>query len=509
MRFNNLIAFLPAVLIATLSFTARATDPAPAAPRSTKPVPVLGGTVGIGENPESQAGQNSSIGIAPGGNKQNTPGQTNIVNVPAPISRPTINTGLFPEFGNKLLERGIDFHGVLLDRFLANPSAGSQTGNTYNLGIFRPTVDIDLEKLIGLPGGNIHVAENVFFLRSGIPSLLVQTGGVIDGYQTTPLNGKTVLSLLTYEQKLLDGRLSIEAGRTNVHRYFFIPNSLDPFSYDSPALNANADFNSFPFGVWGGKVTYRLTPAWYVQAGAFEDNYRRAVNKPYVLGTRDASGAQVLGEVGYRTEFDTDPYPANMELGFLWNTRGNELTNRKGTSLTATPATVAANYPGGGVIFFQGGKVVWRGAGGGFGPPKNVQVFGSLNVAVEKPQPLDMDALLGVNFTGFIPGRPLDAFGLQGRYQRLSQIEASFEQRARRRVGSLDLVQPCNSLAFEAIARIAVAPGTTLSPFVQYYVNPDNYEVPFQRNRGQDGFMAGIFGTIALGPALGTSRKPF
>ena len=38
-----------------------------------------------------------------------------------------------------------------------------------------------------------------------------------------------------------------------------------------------------------------------------------------------------------------------------------------------------------------------------------------------------MDALTGVNFTGFIPGRPFDALGLQVHYQRLSAIEANFE----------------------------------------------------------------------------------
>ncbi len=488
MRARVLAASALTLLVALTA--ARAADPAPAAPARS-------------------LGPNSSIGIAPDGSRLNTPGQANILNVPAPTTSPTISTGLFPRLGDTLLEHGIDFHGVVLDKFLANPSAGSQPGNTNNLGLVRPAVDIDLSKLIGLPGGNVHAADTIYFYRSNIPGMVINTGGELTGYQTTPFSAKTVITLLTYEQKSFGGKLSTEIGRANVSRYYFIPNSLDPFSYPSPVLNSDADFNSPPYGVWSGNASYRLTPTWYLQAGAFEDNYRRAVARPYAFGVRDSSGAQVLGELGYRSEFDNARYPANMELGFEWNTRGTDLTNQKGKTLTATRATVATGYPGGGVIFWQGGKVLWRDGGPRVGPPKNIQVFSSLDVAVDKPQPIDLDALVGVNFTGFIPGRPLDAFGVQARYQRLSQIEASFEQTVRRRIGGLNLTEPRDNFAFEAVGRIVLTRWAFLSPFVQYYVNPDNYIIPFQRNRASDGFMAGIFGTIAIGPALGTSRKPF
>ena len=87
------------------------------------------------------------------------------------------------------------------------------------------------------------------------------SGGVLDGYQTTPIVEGSTLTRLTYEQRLLNGRLDLEVGKSNVHQHFFIPNTLDPFTYDTPLLNVNADFNSIPYALWMGKATYKLTKA--------------------------------------------------------------------------------------------------------------------------------------------------------------------------------------------------------------------------------------------------------
>ena len=211
--------------------------------------------------------------------------------------------------------------------------------------------------------------------------------------------------LQTYEQRLLDDRLSIEVGRTNVFNYLFLPNPLGPFTHYSPTLQVDGDFNSVPYPVWGGPATYRLTPTCYLQVGAFEDKYRTAVNYGNcIFATDQSSGAQILAEYGQRSEFSNDPYPSNLEAGFEWNTRTGR-TNIKGTAAPAIPLLQRPNYPGG-VIFFQGLKTIYRGAARDIGPPQNIAVYGAFNYAVDKPQPFDLDAMIGVNFTGFVPGRP-------------------------------------------------------------------------------------------------------
>ena len=448
----------------------------------------------------------SSLGISPNP-AENTSGQENVVPVPVPESAPP-QTGLFPSLGVYLLDHGVEIHGNATDRVFANPTAGSRTGYAYNNGGIRPAVDIDLQKMMGIPGGTIHAAVSIFVLKGNVSRYLFEEGGELGAAPAGEVQEGNSLSILTYEQKLLDNRLSVEAGRTSLHDYFLIPNSINPFTYDTTLLLVDGDVNSITYSQWGGRVNYHFTPAWYVQVGAFQDDYRRAVLRDYSFGAGLSSGVNILGEIAHRTEFSTAAYPANLEVGFEWNTRKG-LTNIKGTGATALPGRTAANYSGGGVFFAQGDQVVWRGAARPDAPPKNVAVYGQFDASVDKPQPFDLDAMAGVNFTGFIPGRPFDVTAFQTRYQRISAVEAAFETRLQKVVGhTLTGSQSRDGAQFEIDQRTVVTPYLAITGFAQYLINADDYNSPSQR-RARDGFVVGAFATISFGPLLGTSRKPF
>lgn len=477
----------------------------PAAAAASRPSPAAPGAARPGA-PSGHTGAPAAPLLNPGDNPA-TPGSRPLENQSLPISPPP-RVGLFPEFGQQLLDRGIDIHGVAFDHFLANPSAGSNPGQTNNLAVFAPSVDFDLERLAGIRGATVRVQAVLFGLKSDIPGVLSDTGGFLTGFQSTPSPITSLLAVLTYEQKLLDGRLAIEVGRSNVYNNFFLPNSLDLFTHFSSALEVTGDFNPNPFPVWSGRARYELTPAWYLQGGIFEDNFRLALVNGNNFSTRRASGATVLAEVGYRTDFRTAAYPANLEAGVLWNARSGT-TNLKGTGRDFIPGLQAANYGSGGVLFMQGLQTVWRSPQASNGPPANIAVYGSADVAVGKPQPIDMDAIIGTNFTGFIPGRPFDALGLQAHYQRLSAIEAGFETRTQQRFAGPGPAQSRNGFAFEVVGKAQLTPAISLHPFVEYFVNPDNYYNPFQRRRPQDGVEAGLFAVVTLGQFFGTSQKPF
>ena len=382
--------------------------------------------------------------------------------VPLATSAPP-RIGLFPQFGKTLLDEGIDIHGLAFDHFLGNPSAGTITGQTYNLGGIAPAVDLDLQKLVGVPGGNVHIRLTFFGLRSNIPNIITDGGGFLVGNQTTPAPSTTqaVITVLTYEQRLLDDRLSIEMGRTSVFRYFLIPNSLDPFTYFSSVFQTDGDFPSSVYPVWGGVVNYHFTPKWYVQGGAFEDDFIRAVNNPDIFGIEHAPGAQLLGEIAERSEFNNARYPSNAELGFEWATRDSNYSpfdNIKGSPNVATARNEADRYAGGGVMFFQGEKVIWRGAPRPGGPPANIALYGTADASVDKPQPVDFDSIAGLNLTGLIPGRPSDALGLQVHYQRLSAIEASYETRIQTIFNGHGPQQARDNYEFEAVVNLQVTP---------------------------------------------------
>ena len=455
----------------------------------------------------SPAGSNSPIGLSPNPNL-NTPGEE-LRPVSGLPSQPVVNTGLFPALGNELLGDGIDIHGSILDHSLTNPSLGNVPGNTAQLAIFRPSIEFDLGKLHVIQGGFVHTSLTWWFSKSDEPGAIQQFGGALDGYQVTPINEASVLTRLTYEQLLLNGKLSLEVGRSNVHQYFFIPNSLDPFSYDSPVLYADGDFNSIPYGVWMGKATYKLTPAWYLQGGLFEDEYARVVRYGWNFGDDGAVGVQALGELGYRTNFADEAYPANLEAGFEWNTR-NGYSNVKGTGEAASRSTSAADYPGGGVIYFQGAKVVWRGPVTQPGlPPRNLELYSQIDASVDKPQPLDADASVGANLTGPLPFRPADILGLQARYLLLSKVEANFETEVHTLLNRHRFAgtQSRDAFLFEGSYQIQVTKYATLSLYGQYFEHPDDYDVPFVNHVPESGFAAGVLVRVPLGPALGTSSK--
>ncbi len=437
----------------------------------------------------------------------NTTGAYTLPGIPLPNSPPP-RIGLFTGLGKTLLDSGIDFHGVAFDHFLTNPTAGVVPGQIDNLAVLGLEADLDLNKLVSIRGGNVHVQFTLFGLKDDIPQFITESGGFLTGTQSTPAEPSNALSVLTYEQKLIDDRLSIEIGRTNVYHYFFLPNSLDPFTYFSSTVNVDGDFSTNPWPNWAGRATYHWTPEWYAQVGAFEDNFIRSTSNPDNFGITDNTGFQTLGEVGYRSEFNNAAYPANLELGALWDDRTSP-TNLKGTAAFYNGRNSPVQYGSAGVLYFQGLKTLWRGASRHLGPPANVAVYGSVDVAVDKPQPVDMDALAGITFTGFIPRRPFDALEFQAHYQRLSQVEANYETLLHNIFAGRGPSQSRDGYTFEVNGNIQLTPWFALRPIVEQFTNPDNLFDPAQKRRSSDGFMTAIFATISLGKLLGTSDKPF
>lgn len=497
------------LLAAALPFAAHAQDFQSGVIGQRRPLTAVPSNAGKPE--ASPSNRNSPLGVSPNGNQDTTGGSagetggtsTPISNVP--------RVGLFPGLGKILLDRGFDFHGVAFDNVRSNPSAGVRTHETENLLAIAPALDVDLGKAAGIPGGNVHISLTFLTLRANEPNYVIDGGGtLVSNQQGVPaLSGHWFyLSEATYEQRLLNDRLSIEIGQTSVYRYFFLPNSLDPLTHYSTTIVLNGDFPTIPFPTWGGRATYQLPNHWYTQVGAFEDNFVRATNYPISFGTRNSSGAQILAEVGYRTEFSNAAYPANLEVGVEYNTRSG-YNNVKGSPAPASPAFTAANYPGGGAIYMQGLQTLWRGASNGAAPPPNINVYGSFDLAVDKPQPIDFDAILGFNFTGLVPGRPFDALGIQAHYQQMSKVEGNFESRAHNFFAGPGPNQRRNGMAFEVIGSIQATPAIAIRPLVEYFVNPDNLNDVRGKRRPSDGFEVGLFTVVSLGRLLGTSNKPF
>jgi porin len=409
--------------------------------------------------------------------------------------------------GRTLQDLGVDVHGLMIEQYMNNVSAGELPGHNSNQLLFIPSIDLDMSKIAGIPGGQVHLAGTFWGLRENVPGETEQIGGVLGGYPASPTMTAHEFSLATYEQKLFNGALDIEAGRTNPSRYFDQPNCLAFFSCFSPTVTVDADLGTPPYAVWGGRVKVNMGHT-YVQAGAFEDNTEAEVSTESVdFSFKGAVGTLVMAETGYRSDFSFDKYPRNFAIGMFYDTAGYGTTH--GTPFPWSPSSGRYPYNGGKGIYLSARQTVWTGPRPATGIPSNIAVYGHLSTAVSQPQPIDLDVYGGVVAQGLLPNRPYDTVGFKAEYLRLDPREAAFETEARLESGGPYSAQSPNEALFQINGYWRLTSWAGIQPDVSYFVNPDSYYNPFSAHKPQDGFIIGAQLLISLGPLFGTSAKPF
>ncbi|WP_284211541.1 carbohydrate porin, partial [Methylobacterium brachythecii] len=182
-----------------------------------------------------------------------------------------VRVGPLADWANGMAAAGFTFDINMYDFYQANPSAGLRPGNQSNSAYFVLSMTADMQKLAGIAGGSINFTETFFGLVRNT-NLAGAIGDTTMGYQPPFTPNDTRLSLLTYQQKLLDDRLVVEFGRTHPGRYYGLPNCNSINTCFQDLFYFNAGFTSPLFAVWGGNVSYKLSENTYIQAGAFTVN---------------------------------------------------------------------------------------------------------------------------------------------------------------------------------------------------------------------------------------------
>lgn len=239
----------------------------------------------------------------------------------ARASSPLLGTALEPvvRLGQELYGAGVLPRLRYVQSFAANPVGGlSQGTDTSGVAIFG--ADLDMAKLVGVPGGQVHATFAQFFGHE----LATDHIGTRTKVQSFYYPKKQFeLAELTYEQSLFDKRLSFVVGRANATGSFArstygcrFQNVADcPFEL----TQAVAGFPGFPYVNWGGTVRANPTLATYLKAGAFETNSVRNTNSGFDWGLNHSTGYVLPFEAGYGTEYATDPYPRHFKLGGWYN----------------------------------------------------------------------------------------------------------------------------------------------------------------------------------------------
>jgi porin len=396
-------------------------------------------------------------------------------------------SGPLAGLGEQLELNGVSTHAQFWSLSMKNLDTGPRPNSFGNSGDLFVGADINLGTLAGLEGSALHVEETIFILDQGTgqPTSRNWQGAAGSYFGGAPIHNDITsnqLSLLTVEQKWLDGRLDLHLGRTNARRYFYIYNCDTVVTCNDPIIDSSTGVLPPPYGAWGGYLKYQVNPSLYVHAGAFESNPVDYLKKRKGLdfSTDDASGTSFLLGIGSKPGDDTTQY----ELNAYFN-----------TSKQVDPLTGASDHGTAGA-FFKFRQTLWR------ANLQGLQVFGSLSAAADDKQPFSHFAEAGLTYLAPFD-RPQDKLNFKTSYLRINPHQLEFQQRMRTdnngdpRLGDRDVY------ALEANGHFALSRNLSIEPSVQYLINPDNFYNPGARELSGNGFVVGLQVMLDIGSMLG------
>jgi len=435
-------------------------------------------------------------------------GQTQPRTDPALAEKPKdpVRVGPLAPWATEMAARGLTFDINIYDFYQANPSAGLRTGEQSNSAYFVLSMSADMQKLAGITGGSINFTQTFFGLVRNT-NLASDIGDTTVGYQPpfTPNNNR--LSLLTWQQKLMDDRLVIEVGRTHPDRYYGLPpcNSINSCFQD--LFYFNAGFTSPLFGVWGANVAYKTSPTTYIQAGAFSVNPGTNALSGYDFGYERLAGVLVMTEIGRKTDYTIEAYPGRVSLTGFVNTADHDDNFKTvfGTSKGLNPAAPVLQKNGTSGVVLTGKQTVWR-ADGGLVPnatPTAISFYTGTGYAFDPTIPIRFNSFFGVLLEAPDQSRPNDTFGLKVNWQRLNDNYTRFLADANFISGGTGAPFSRDKLVFEANAHIDLGKGVILEPVVQYLVNGNSFWNPYTARRPKDGVYGGFTLVVPLGTLLG------
>jgi porin len=439
----------------------------------------------------------------PGGNPQDINPAT-AVGVPSPsikTEEEPRRSGPLAGIADDLAAYGIGLHALYLNAMEDNISTGEKTGRLGNTSELRPGIDFDLGRIAGLSGGQIHVDESFLFFRSGTghaPNWTSAAGGYFSANPLIESKQSNYLTTLSYEQKLFDDRVDIEVGRINANHYFDLPNCTVGLTCGDPIEMLSGGGAPPLYSFWGGRAVYKFTSRYYTQVGAFENDPDDTATHGGHLSVDTAAGAKIVGELGYRSTFLQEAYPANVELIGVFNTDHlksfDDDTAQNGTASVLTRLQ----------------KTIWRADGGtGSDPlPENLTAYGSLSADPDKFEPYQYFAQGGLTWTGFLPDRPLDRIGVMASWVYINGHELHAQREARVAVGGPNVSTPNNSYSLELDGSFFLTPAVALQTFAEYNINNDTFFNPRSRTIPQDGVVVGATLVVYLGRLLGLSSAP-
>lgn len=427
-------------------------------------------------------------------------------------SEDSARSGPLAAWATESAARGLTFDINAYSFYTANPTLGLDPGRQAHAGYLVLSLNADLERLAGLAGGSINLTQSVFGLVRNLrmaDTVGDSVAGYLSPYNPTP----TRLSLLTYQQTLLDDQLVLEIGRTHPDRYYALPPCGTINACYQSLLALNAGWSSSLYAVWGANAAYKISPSAYVQAGAFSVNPNANRYTGYDWGSERIAGAVVMTEIGVQTSYATSPYPGRISLTAFVNTAAHDDIRRTVAGLTDEDIDrqgAASRKSGTSGVVVTTSQTVWRADGGREADnltPTALTLYSGTGYAFDATVPVRFNSFAGLLLSGPDRDRPNDTYGLKLNWQRLSPAFATFLGEANRVSGGSGQAYARDKLVFEANARFELGQGIGFEPVLQYVVNADTFYEPYTARRARDGIFVGASLAVPLGAILGLASE--
>jgi porin len=436
----------------------------------------------------------------PDGAAEPTP--TSAATPPLQARTPPAPSGPLSSVGTALSDRGIYLRAILVDEFAGNVTGGQGKGarNSFATAFGG---DLDLDRLVGLKGGQFHITFN----KSVGESLAAKDTLNSVSFQTRFKTFQNLrLAILAYDQSLFDGKVAISAGRVSALSYFNASPIYCNFQNNavcfSPSVTAIGDkgLSFFPYGTWGGRLKIAPDKRFYIQAGVFEANLALQSGDGFDFSTRKATGVEIPIEIGLQSASPKAAHAYHLRIGGYVNTSTYPDPYLNTARLPLIPSGGKPLIHNGLHSWYVMGDVVLHRAAAN--PARNITLFGGTIATAENYVPWKGQTLVGAVVTGPFAARPADTFGVAASFFKLGRQQVRFLDAARRHAGGTDPAYPSEAI-IEVNYGIALRHGIRLNPNIQYILHPDNNLRPASQRRSGNIVAFGARLSVQLGEVLG------
>ncbi|MEJ0093188.1 MAG: carbohydrate porin [Methylocella sp.] len=378
------------------------------------------------------------------------------------------------DLGKTLADQGIYITGRTINEGYANISGGLQRGWLYQ-GYTSLGVDLDMNRIVGIPGGSVHILVDDL---NGVPTEPF-SGSAFAFNRVFSLNAALRLNEFSYEQSLFNDNLDVRVGRIPVGFDFDYSDLYCQFINGLCALPGAYAFDkgspSYLTASWAAVTKVRLPYSFYFNVGVYEDEpLLNSIHHDDWPGEdwdfNKGTGVTIPMQFGYRTTFKNDPYPRAFDIGGFIDTGtySDPLLNAAGKNRIVSGGAARVDQGRSG-LWLQGQQVVWR---PDMTNERALYLFGGANFTTSGEPSIASAFFVGLSMKGLLASRPNDSINFEAQWINLNPLLTTAIDSSLRLQHTNQTVSSSEEF-IEVNYGLQLAPGINFKPFLQYIWNPD------------------------------------